>query len=112
MRAERLTDTVTLYEGDCLDVLPTLEPGSVDAVITDPPYGEKTHAGARGSRPGVSLTTEKLITFDSVDDAAFLSLCEACVRVSRRWVLAGRRVDGLSRTELLGVAYSDCTKGR
>jgi site-specific DNA-methyltransferase (adenine-specific) len=87
MRAERLTDTVTLYEGDCLDVLPTLEPGSVDAVITDPPYGEKTHAGARTTRPGVSLTTEKLITFDSVDDAAFLSLCEACVRVSRRWVL-------------------------
>lgn len=32
-------------------------------------------------------------------------------KVVRR-VLAGRRVDGLSRTELLGVAYSDCTKGR
>lgn len=31
--------TVTLYHGDCLNVLPTLEPGSVDAVITDPPYG-------------------------------------------------------------------------
>jgi len=29
----------TLYQGDCLDVLPTLAAGSVDAVITDPPYG-------------------------------------------------------------------------
>jgi site-specific DNA-methyltransferase (adenine-specific) len=38
MTPERLTDTVTLYEADCLDVLPTLKPGSVDAVITDPPY--------------------------------------------------------------------------
>jgi hypothetical protein len=28
-----------LYCGDCLDVLPRLEPGSVDAVVTDPPYG-------------------------------------------------------------------------
>ena len=28
-----------LYEGDCLDILPTLRPGSVDAVICDPPYG-------------------------------------------------------------------------
>jgi site-specific DNA-methyltransferase (adenine-specific) len=27
----------TLYEGDCLDILPTL--GKVDAVVTDPPYG-------------------------------------------------------------------------
>ena len=31
--------TVTLYHGDCLAILPTLEAGSVDAVITDPPYG-------------------------------------------------------------------------
>lgn len=28
---------VTLYHGDCLDVLPTLE--SVDAVVSDPPFG-------------------------------------------------------------------------
>ena len=31
--------TYTLYHGDCLNILPTLEAGSVDAVITDPPYG-------------------------------------------------------------------------
>ena len=30
---------IVLYCGDCLQVLPTLEPGSVDAVVTDPPYG-------------------------------------------------------------------------
>lgn len=27
----------TLYQGDCLEILPTL--GEVDAVVTDPPYG-------------------------------------------------------------------------
>ena len=32
--------TVTLIHGDCLDILPTLEAGSVDAVVTDPPYPE------------------------------------------------------------------------
>lgn len=32
-----------LYCGDCLDLLPSLEPGSVDAVVTDPPYD--TRAG-------------------------------------------------------------------
>jgi len=30
---------VSLYLGDCLDILPTLAAGSVDAVVTDPPYG-------------------------------------------------------------------------
>jgi DNA modification methylase len=29
---------ITIYHGDALDVLPEIEPGSVDAVITDPPY--------------------------------------------------------------------------
>jgi hypothetical protein len=30
---------VTLLHGDCIEVLPTLEADSVDAVVTDPPYG-------------------------------------------------------------------------
>ena len=31
-------DAVTLWHGDCLDVLRTLPDASVDAVVTDPPY--------------------------------------------------------------------------
>jgi DNA modification methylase len=30
---------VKLYQGDCLEILPTLEANSVDTIITDPPYG-------------------------------------------------------------------------
>jgi site-specific DNA-methyltransferase (adenine-specific) len=33
------SSSVKLYCGDCLSILPTLEAGSVDAVVTDPPYG-------------------------------------------------------------------------
>jgi len=40
----------TLYLGDCMDVLPTLN--KVDAVITDPPYSEKTHKGHDSSSKG------------------------------------------------------------
>lgn len=36
-RTEHLADGVTLYCGDCREILPTL--GKVDAVVTDPPYG-------------------------------------------------------------------------
>jgi DNA modification methylase len=36
-RVEHLAEGVTLYLGDCLEVLPTL--GRFDAVVTDPPYG-------------------------------------------------------------------------
>jgi len=40
--------TVQLYHGDCLDILPTLEAGSVDAVVTDPPYGIGFRYGDNG----------------------------------------------------------------
>jgi DNA modification methylase len=36
-RVEHLAEGVTLYLGDCRDVLPMLD--KVDAVVTDPPYG-------------------------------------------------------------------------
>ena len=41
--------TVTLYCGDCLEILPTLAPGSVDAVVTDPPYGILNLNGKNGA---------------------------------------------------------------
>jgi site-specific DNA-methyltransferase (adenine-specific)/modification methylase len=37
MRVEHLAEGVTLYLGDCRDILPTL--GKVDACVCDPPYG-------------------------------------------------------------------------
>jgi DNA modification methylase len=36
-RVDLLDERVTLYRGDCREILPTL--GKVDAVVTDPPYG-------------------------------------------------------------------------
>ena len=44
------SDRVTLYHGDCLAVLPTLGAGSVDAVVTDPPYGMKYVGHSGGGR--------------------------------------------------------------
>ena len=32
-------DGITLYHGDCREILPRLEGGSVNLVVTDPPYG-------------------------------------------------------------------------
>lgn len=46
-------DNVTLYLGDCLDILPTL--GAVDAVVTDPPYGVELKA-KRAKRRGGGVT--------------------------------------------------------
>ena len=50
-------DWVTIYHGDCREVLPTL-PG-VDLVITSPPYGEIRDYGGH-TKPDLLLTIEKL----------------------------------------------------
>src|SRR3990172_8820036 len=45
---------VSLYQGDCLDILPTLEENSVDTIITDPPYHLQSlvkRFGKEGSAP-------------------------------------------------------------
>jgi site-specific DNA-methyltransferase (adenine-specific) len=39
--------TATLYRGDCLDVLASMEPESVDAIVCDPPYGLSPDGKAR-----------------------------------------------------------------
>ena len=52
----------TLYCGDCLEILPTLEP--VDAVVTDPPYGigDRMQGGTWGA-------AEKYADFRAWDQA-------------------------------------------
>ena len=45
MRDKVIIGNATLYLGDCLEILPTLE--NVDAVITDPPYEQQAHTKAR-----------------------------------------------------------------
>jgi DNA modification methylase len=51
----------TLYEGDCLEVMPTL--GKVDAVVTDPPYGiARDYLGISRGKWGKLFSAE--ITWD------------------------------------------------
>jgi DNA modification methylase len=49
-RIETLAEGVTLYLGDCREILPTL--GKVDAVVTDPPYGIGEDGGRFRDRKG------------------------------------------------------------
>jgi DNA modification methylase len=48
-------DGITIYHADCRDVLPTIDPASVDLVLTDPPYGidlDTDYAGEQNKNRG------------------------------------------------------------
>jgi adenine-specific DNA-methyltransferase len=49
MRSET-ADDVRIIHGDCRAVLPTLADGSVDAIVTDPPYGTEVERDGYGRR--------------------------------------------------------------
>lgn len=75
-------DLVTLYHGDCRDVLASMEGESVAAVLTDPPYTERTHSKARTpEREGVTA-------FAAIDDRDLREILRDCGHVSRGWVVA------------------------
>ena len=52
MRIEKIGNA-TLYLGDCIDILPTLD--KVDAVITDPPYGINENNKKAATRKNLAM---------------------------------------------------------
>jgi len=64
-RKETLAEGVTLYLGDCREILPTL--GKVDAIISDPPYGIK-HNGTRSPKSSISSTGRRQSKISIVGD--------------------------------------------
>lgn len=62
----------TLYCGDCMDILPTLE--QVDAVITDPPYGigaakKKAHSSIRDNESWEKKDWDDVCPADNIINA-------------------------------------------
>jgi len=81
MRKEQI-GAATLYLADAFDIMPTL--GEVDSIITDPPYGPRTHAGAltlQGSH------TAPLVDFESFTEEQFIRFCAHAVTLAKRWVI-------------------------
>jgi DNA modification methylase len=76
---------VSLRLGDCLEILPTLEAGSVDAVITDPPYGvnfQSCRAAKERRKPKIENDKRPFIWFlyhayrTTKDGGALLCFCD------------------------------------
>jgi len=80
-RTEHLAEGVTLHLADCRDVLPKV--GRIDVVITDPPYGRTTHAGARSAK---SLTRSQ-IDFRPISAAELVETCQSLCAIAERWVV-------------------------
>src|ERR1041385_6880681 len=80
---ERLSDSVTLYLGDCREILPPL--GKVHAVVTDPPYGIGEAAGKNASRCNIAIAKD--YGDDAWDDQPIEPATMALVRAAAPWAI-------------------------
>lgn len=86
------SDGITVYWGDGRAVMADLADGSVDAVITDPPFSERTHAMARSHHThapagGRALSGSKA-KFGPMDDVAVDALFHDLGALARGWVVS------------------------
>ena len=75
-----------IYCGDCLDLMKEMPDKSVDLVLTDPPYSEKTHIGMRSmQKDGHAVST---IDFESINESQLMEIFNEIGRVSKAWVVS------------------------
>lgn len=72
-------DLVRLYHADAFELLPRLQV-TVDHVITDPPYDDRTHAGAR-----TNAHDGKLVDFDEFGIEDIRRFCEMAHDLGAKW---------------------------
>lgn len=84
-------DAVTLYHGDCLEVLPTL--GQVDHVITDPPYEAEAHTKGRRAGSGAGVAQERPLDFPAITDAERREVGAVMALCAQGWLLVFCQVE-------------------
>lgn len=77
---------IELYNGDCFDILPAIEPNSIDAIVTDPPYSSGgLHMGARQAPSSKYFTNKStklpLFAGDSKDQRSWTAWMHAWLRL-------------------------------
>lgn len=85
-------DLVTLYHGDCLEVMSTLPERSVDVVLTDPPYssgGRRENARSIRKSMTRAIEDDDWIRGDSMGTQAFMWFMRECGREWRRTLKSG-----------------------
>ena len=104
-------DAVTIYHGDCREILPTLPP--VDLVLTDPPYGILAETGSAATRRSSGNTTNGHMDWDIAPtatemnsilsagmDAAIWGGCHLELPPTYGYLVWDKQIDGLNFGEV------------
>ena len=77
---------ISIYHGDCREVVPSLGLERVDMVLTDAPYSERTHSGARTNR--IDQRASPFIDFNSITEDELRELFSLCALNLTGWFVS------------------------
>lgn len=108
-------DAVTIYHGDCRDILPQL--GPVDHVITDPPYeveahtrGRRAYSGASSAEHPKGIAEERPLSFGPMDTATREMVSVWSAANARGWLMFFCQVEAVhlwrAQIEAAGAKYT------
>jgi len=107
MRIETLADGVTIYEGDCRDILPTL--GKVHHIITDPPFEKEAHNPISRTQKSIRSGIPDSLDFEAINDELRCVIPDWAAQKCFGWVLAFCQVEAVSDwrdvIEAAGIKY-------
>lgn len=116
-RVEHIAEGVTLYLGDCREILPSL--GKVDAVVTDPPYGVNLgdHGGAADGRTSHVLVKGHYESYSDTEQnlvVIVVPAIELALSISRRGLVfcAGSQMWRFPKADAVGGVYMPSAQGR
>ena len=90
-------EIVKIYHGDCREILPLLEPKSVDLVLTDPPYGANKAVWDETFPSWVFSLLNSPVVAIIPGIANLLNMPNCIGSANYQWALSVRIVNGMTR---------------
>src|SRR5690625_1538010 len=94
------SERVTVYQGDCRDVIATMDRDAADLIVTDPPYGVKARSSSK--RKKQDKFTPIIGDDDKQQVIKILAECAHPLRSKRHVYVFGFRPDELKEPMSLG----------
>ncbi len=106
-RIETIAEGVTLYPGDCREILPTL--GRVAAVVTDPPFEKEAHRPTRRTQKSIKTGIDDSLDFGAITEQDRQLVPAWAAANCDGWLLAFCQVEAVSAwrdaMEAAGLKY-------
>jgi DNA modification methylase len=106
-RIETIAEGVTLYLGDCREILPTL--GSAAAVVTDPPFEKEAHTPIRRTRKSIKTGVHDALDFTAITEEMRAFVAAWAKDNCDGWLLAFCQVEAVAAwrdaMEAAGLKY-------